>query len=147
MICIVALVVFSFMSIFSAKYRVLAKEAFKCFTSMVTFKPCEVGLETRIKSKATSKLMFSPSLARAFYKNFKIISWAFTLTFFLSLAYSLYAIFNLVVYGTCSPGEPCVLTSLGWCTLEIEKNAAIIIIGLLAAVLVYLFLVKKPRKN
>jgi hypothetical protein len=145
MICIVALFVFSVLSIFSAKYRVLARQAFRCFTQTITLRPCDVGLEDMIKSKVTSKLMPIPSLARFVYKNFKVLSWIFTLSFFLSLGYSLYALFNLVVFGTCSPGEPCIISSLGWCTLEIEKNAAILIVAVLAITLAYFFIFKKRK--
>jgi len=106
-ICIVALVVFAFLGIFSTRYRKLAKEAFKCFFTTLTFKPCETNLDQRIKSKATAKLMrVSPKLAAAVYKNFKIISWIFTITFFVSLTYSAYGIFNLAVYGSCDPSSP-----------------------------------------
>ena len=108
-ICIVALVVFSILSIWSVRYRNLAKEAFRCVTRMIVFKPCDVALETKIKTKVTSKLMFVPALAKFFYKHFKPISWLFTIAFFVSLAYSAYGVYNLVVYGTCQPGSTCVI--------------------------------------
>jgi len=146
-VCIVALLVFAVLSIWSAKYRVLAKEAFRCVTRMVTFRPCDVHLETKIKTKVTSKLMFLPALARFFYKHFKIISWAFTISFFASLAYSAYSISNLIVFGTCSPGEPCVITSFeGLCILVIEKYLAYAIVAVLAIVLAY-FLIKSMMKK
>ena len=106
-ICIVALVVFSILGIFSSKYRKIAKDAFRCVFLMITFRPCDVQLEQKIKSKATAKLMkISPKMASAFYKNFKIISWIFTIAFFVSLIYSAYGIFNLAVYGSCDPSSP-----------------------------------------
>lgn len=104
-ICVVALVVFSFLSIWSVKYRNLAKEAFRCVSRMIVFKPCDVNLENRIKTKVTSKLMFFPSLANFFYRHFKAISWIFTISFFASLIYSAYGIYNLAVYGNCQPGS------------------------------------------
>jgi hypothetical protein len=106
-ICIVALVVFSILGIFSSKYRKIAKDAFRCVFLMITFRPCDVQLEQKIKSKATAKLMrISPKMASAFYKNFKIISWIFTIAFFVSLIYSAYGIYNLAVFGTCDPSSP-----------------------------------------
>ena len=144
-ICIVALVVFSVMSIWSARYRELAKQAFKCVTRMVTLKPCDVGLETRIKTKVTAKLMHVPKLARFFYKNFKILSWIFTITFFASMAYSAYSVFNLLVYGSCNPGGVCVITSVGMCILEIEKITVYVILAVLVVALAYLFLKKRKQ--
>ena len=112
-LCIVALVVFSILSIFSGHYRPLAKDAFKCVYRMATFRPCDVQLETKIKTKITSKLMVIPSLARFFYKYFKPISWAFTISFFASLAYSAYGIYNLIVFGSCDPNSAsCELRSI-----------------------------------
>lgn len=145
-ICIVALVVFSFLSIWSARYRELAKQAFKCVTRMVTLRPCDVGLETRIKTKVTAKLMNIPSLARFFYRHFKLLSWAFTVTFFASMTYSAYSVYNLLVYGTCNPGGVCVITSVGLCILEIEKMVVYIILAVLAVVLIYLLARKKPKQ-
>ena len=104
-VCIVAFIVFSILGIVSGHYRGLAKDAFKCVFLMVQFKPCDVELETKIKTKITSKLMVIPSLARFFYKYFKPISWAFTVSFFVSLAYSAYGIYNLIVYGSCDPNS------------------------------------------
>jgi len=104
-ICIVALVVFSIMSIWSARYRDLARQAFKCIYLTATLRPCNVQLEQKIKTKITSKLMRIPSLASFTYKNFKTISWIFTIAFFASLVYSAYGIYNLIVYGSCDPNS------------------------------------------
>jgi thiol-disulfide isomerase/thioredoxin len=103
------MVVFGILGIFSTKYRELAKEAFSCFFKTVQLKPCDSKLDQRIKSKFIAKLMkHSPWLAKLAYKNFTILSWIFTLIFFASMAYSAYAIYNLVVYGSCSPGSFCI---------------------------------------
>jgi len=104
-ICIVALVVLSILSIGSARYRPATKEAFKCVFQMIQLKPCNVQFEEKIKSKLTAKLMKAPRLARFTYKNFKLLSWIFTIAFFASLFYSAYGIYNLLVYGSCDPGS------------------------------------------
>ncbi|MDD5148364.1 MAG: hypothetical protein PHH08_02770 [Candidatus ainarchaeum sp.] len=146
-LCLVALLVFAVLSIWSAKYRVLAKEAFGCVAKMVTFKPCDVRLETKIKAKVASKLMIVPALARFFYKYFKALSWAFTIAFFASLAYSAYSIYNLLVFGTCTPGEPCAITGFaGLCILVIEQYAAYAIIAVMIIAVAY-FLLKKQKKE
>lgn len=109
-ICIVALVVFSFLGIFSAYYRKLAKEAFGCVGRMLIFQPCKTNLDQRIKSKVTLKLMKIPPVARFFYRNFKLLSSIFTIAFFASMIYSFYGIYNLIVYGSCQPGSVCVIS-------------------------------------
>jgi hypothetical protein len=106
-LCIVALVVFGFLSLFSAKYRPMAKEAFRCVGRMITLRPCEASLEQRIKSKVTTKLMgVSAGLGGFVYKYFSAISWGFTISFFVSLAYTLYGVYNWIVFGNCDPGTP-----------------------------------------
>lgn len=147
-LCIVALLVFAVLGIWSANYRVLAKDAFRCVIRMVTFRPCDVQLETKIKSKVTSKLTIVPFLARFFYKNFKIISWIFTIAFFVSLAYSAYSIYNLVVFGTCTPGAPCVITGIGGlCILVIEKYIAYGIILVFIIALGFLLLKNRLKSK
>ena len=146
-ICIIALVVFSIMGLFSARYRNLAKEAFDCTFRMVTFRPCRTNLQDRIKMKITSKLAGrTPSLAKAFYKNFKIFSWLFVIIFFGSMLYTAYTVYNLAVYGTCDPSSPstCTInqaaTFLG-CGLEtLFIYIAIAVLSILLVYLVYKYL-------
>lgn len=108
-LCLVAMAVFGILGIFSAKYRELAKEAFGCFFKTIQLKPCDSKLDQRIKSRLTAKIMnYSPWLAKLIYKNFEIISWVFTILFFASLAYSIYSLYNLVVFGSCEPGGFCI---------------------------------------
>lgn len=102
-ICIIALVVLGFLSIFSAGYRPLAKEAFQCVFRLVTLRPCVTKLDERIRAKLTAKLIKIPKLARFVYKNFTALSLIFTVTFFASLGYSIYGLYNLIVLGTCDP--------------------------------------------
>ena len=114
-LCIVALIALSVLGIFSAYYRRLAKEAFECVMKMLVFQPCTTKFDERLKSKVTIKLMRVPKVARFFYKNFKLLSWIFTISFFASLVYSAYGIYNLIVYGSCDP-------SSGTCYINQGKN-------------------------
>lgn len=108
-LCLVAMIVFGILGIFSAKYRALAKESFGCFFNTIQLKPCDSKFEQKIKSTIIAKIMrLSPGLAKTTYKNFAILSWIFTILFFASMAYSAYSVYNLVVYGTCSPGSYCI---------------------------------------
>ena len=146
-LCIVALVVLSIMSVGSAKYRHWAKQALRCVIKNLTLSPCDVGLEQRIKGKVTAKLLFVPSLARFVYWNFGVISWIFTITFFGSLIYSAYSFYNFFVYGSCEPGGTCYLTWIGWCILLVEKMLVYIVLLVLVAVVAYLVIKRVRRKQ
>jgi hypothetical protein len=144
-ICIVALVVFSFLSIVSARYRPLAKDAFKCVYRMATFRSCDVQLETKIKTKITSKLMVIPSLARFFYKYFKLISWLFTISFFASLIYSAYGIYNLLAIGRCDPNSAsCEITSLLY-FISCHEMETVSVIAVISIILFIYFYFKKKN--
>lgn len=146
-LCIVALIVFSVMSVGSAKYRKLAREALRCVFKNLTLSPCDVGFEQRIKGKITAKLLIAPTLARFFYRNFTVISWLFTVTFFVSLIYSVYSFYNFFVYGSCEPGGVCVLTAIGWCILLIEKALVYVVLIILVALLGYFVYRHFRRRN
>lgn len=125
MICILALVVFGVLAIFSASYRPLAKEAFDCVFRRITLRKCESGLDVRMKSKVVGKLMNrSPALARGVHKNFEIISWIFVIIFFVSLIYSGIAVYNIVVYDNCNgPVDEngfCIITGNGGEVVDCE---------------------------
>jgi protein-disulfide isomerase len=101
-VCVIALVVFGFLGIFSAKYRRLAKEAFSCVFKMVQLKPCDTGFNQRVKAYVTTKLMKFPPFAKFVYNNFNLLSWVFVLTFFLSIGGIAYGIYNYVAFGNCN---------------------------------------------
>ncbi|HUK26834.1 MAG TPA: hypothetical protein VLV31_00305 [Candidatus Acidoferrales bacterium] len=137
-LCIVAMVVFSVMSLGSAKYKRLSREAMRCVFKNLTFSPCDVQLEQKIKGKVTAKLLRFPTLARFFYRNFKIIAWAFTISFFASLAYTVYALYNYFAYGTCDPGQVCPLNEIGFLTLKFENLLVFAVPVIVLLVVVYL---------
>jgi hypothetical protein len=133
------------MSVGSAKYRPLAKEAFKCVTKTLMLSPCDMAFEQRVKAKVTAKLLkVYPPLARVFYWNFRVFAWAFTAIFFASLAYTMYSFYNFVVYGSCEPGGVCYLTWIGWCVLVVEEVAMYLVLAILVGVALYL-LIQKVR--
>lgn len=116
MICIIALVVFSILGIFSAKYRIIAKEAFDCVFRRITLRKCTSGLDKRLKSQITGTLMRkSPNVGRFIYKNFELISWFFTILLIASLLQSGVSVYNFAMYGNCNgPGsdEFCIFDPL-----------------------------------
>ena len=56
MACLIALIIFGIMGIFSASHRALAKEAFICVFKRVTFRPCDTGFKEKIKGKISRNL-------------------------------------------------------------------------------------------
>lgn len=113
-LCIIALVIFSILGLFSAKYRALAKESFKCVFRKVMLKPCESGLEQRIRARTTAKLMRFPTVARFWNRNFQIISWIFVVAFFVSLFFMAKGLINVAIYGSCDPNSDfCIFSQLG----------------------------------
>ena len=146
-LCLVALVVFSVMSIWSAKYRRLAKEAFKCVRKTLMLSPCDMAFEQKVKAKVTAKLLnISPTLARGFYQNFRIFAWAFTASFFVSLFITAYSFYNYAVYGSCDPGEPCYMTALGVSIGVVEKYIVYAVVAILIVSGLYV-LVNKLRRR
>ena len=103
MICLLSLIVFGILGIFSAKYRKLSKEAFSCVFLRIQLKPCDTGMDTRVKSKITSKLMRFPRLAKLWYRHFEIISWMFVLLMFGSFFFAVSGLYNLYAHGSCDP--------------------------------------------
>ncbi len=103
MICIIALVVFGILGIFSARYRALAREALDCVFRRLTFRKCVSGLDSRLKSTVTGSLMRrSPRLAGFAYKHFEAISWVFLILMVWSTIYSGMAVYNYLQYGNCN---------------------------------------------
>ncbi len=149
MICIIALVTFSILGLFSARYRIIAKEAFRCVFLKMQFKPCDTKLDQRIKSKITSTLLNrSPKLAKFVYKRFELLSWIFTIAMFVSLGYTIYSFYNLLVYGSCDPTGVCYITFIaGVCILDIEKYLAIIILSIFAISITYLLIKRNHNKH
>ena len=105
-LCFIALFVFAFLGIFSAKYRALAGEAFDCVIRTATLRPCQSGLDERIKATLIAKLLEkSPSSARIINNHFQVLSVAFTLLFFASMFYSAVSVYNYWAYGNCNGQE------------------------------------------
>jgi glutaredoxin len=115
-LCFVALFVFAGMSIFSAKYRPLAKEAFECVFKTIMLKPCDTGLDDRIKAGVVSGLLkASPATARFTNKHFTFLSWIFVVLTFASFFYSVFGFYNFYFYGNCDGPEStgvCILNDL-----------------------------------
>ncbi len=113
MICIIALVVFSVLGVFSLQYRKLAIEAFDCVFRRATLRPCTTGFDQRMRAKIVGKLLVkSPRAAKAVKTHFELLSWTFTIIMFVSLFVTATSVYNLAVYGNCNGlgDEECIFT-------------------------------------
>jgi hypothetical protein len=110
MICVLALICFGLLGLFSVKYRSYAKEAFSCVFHRITLRRCVTGFDERIKLKIVSRIFKkSTKLAKFTNRHFEAISWIFTIMLFSSFGYSAYSLYNLATLGVCEPGsEECV---------------------------------------
>jgi thiol-disulfide isomerase/thioredoxin len=131
MICIIAMIVFGVLGIFSVGYRQLALQAFDCVFRRMTFRPCQTGFDQMMKSKILAKLMRFPKLARFTHKHFEAISWLFTISLFLSMGYTAYGVYNLFTYGSCDPQHPenCVFTPFLNTTINNSNSNICVITG------------------
>ncbi len=115
-LCIIAFFVLAVMSIFSAKYRPMAKEAFGCVFKTIMLKPCDTGLDDRIKADVVSKVLkVSPTAAKFTNRHFTFLSWVFVLLTLVSMAYSAAGAYNFYFYGNCDGPEStgaCILNDL-----------------------------------
>lgn len=103
MICVLALIVFSILAVFSAKYRPLAKEAFDCVFRRITLRKCQSGLDKRIKNQLTGKILKKNKKIGLFiYKYFEVFSWLFLILLILSATQAGISTYNYVKYGNCN---------------------------------------------
>ncbi|MDP2741233.1 MAG: thioredoxin domain-containing protein [bacterium] len=116
MICVIALIVFSIMGIFSLTYRNLAKEAFDCVFRRITFRPCNTGFNEKIKSQLVARLLNrSVFAARIFNKYFEVFSWIFLILMVWSTFYTIKGGYNYYLYGSCNG-----LNQAGFCAFDIK---------------------------
>jgi protein-disulfide isomerase len=115
-LCIIAFFVFAVMSIFSAKYRPLAKESFRCVFRTLMLKPCDTGLDQRIKAEVVAAVLrFSAPLAKLINRYFTALTWLFVAITLISLAYTVLGIYNFYFYGNCDGPQAinaCILNDI-----------------------------------
>ena len=114
MVCIIALIVFSILGIFSATHRALAKEALDCVLRRITLRPCNTGFNEKIKARLVGKLLNRSVLAaRLFNKHFELISWLFIILSITSAFYVVKGGYNYYLYGSCNG-----LNQSGFCVFD-----------------------------
>ncbi len=120
MICIIALVVFAILGLFSAKFRGYFFEALDCVFRRVTLRKCTTSFDKKMKMKVTAKVSGLNKPAGSFvFKHFEVISWVLTILMIVSLVWSGYiavsGIYNWVAYGNCygpNSDQQCILNDL-----------------------------------
>jgi len=114
MFCIVALLIFSILGIFSATHRQWAKEALDCVLRRVTFRPCNTGFREKIKSKILIALIDrSPFAAKFFNRHFELLAWLFMILMIGSTVWSIRGGYNYYLYGSCNG-----LNETGFCAFD-----------------------------
>ncbi len=114
MFCILALIVFSILGIFSATHRALARQALDCVFRRVTFRPCNTDFKEKIKNKILAKLLNrSDMAARLFNKHFELLSWIFFILMVASTVWVARGGYNYYIYGSCNG-----LNQSGFCAFD-----------------------------
>ncbi len=112
--CLVALIIFGIMGIFSASQRALAKEAFDCVFRRITFRPCNTGFAEKVKGKLLAKVLKrSAFLAKVLNKYYEVFSWIFFILMVGSTIWVIRGGFNFYVYGSCNG-----LNQAGFCAFD-----------------------------
>ncbi len=102
-VCVIALVVFGILGIFSATHRQMAAEAFDCVFRKVTLRPCNTNLDQRLKVIVSMKVMERHEGTGKFvHKHFESISLLFTILMLGSIVLSGIGIYNYWAYGNCN---------------------------------------------
>lgn len=124
--CIIALIIFGILGIFSATHRALAKEAFDCVFRRITFRPCNTGFQEKIKGKILSRLItHSTFLAKMVNKHYEILSWIFFILMMGSMIWVLRGGYNFYVYGSCNG-----LNQSGFCAFDPSgENNKVTVLG------------------
>jgi protein-disulfide isomerase len=115
--CIVAIVIFGILGIFSAKYRAYFRESLHCIKRQITLRPCDTNFDEKMKSKMSGKLMrISPKIAGFVYRKFVFITWLFIAVMIVSLIGIGIGVYNFAIYNNCNgPGSHdfCILNAFG----------------------------------
>jgi hypothetical protein len=112
--CLVALIIFGIMGIFSASQRALAKEALDCVFRRVTLRPCNTGFAEKVKGKLLAKVLVrSTFAAKVLNKYYEVFSWIFFILMVGSTIWVIRGGFNFYVYGSCNG-----LNQSGFCAFD-----------------------------
>lgn len=107
MFCIAGFIILGILGIFSARYRRLAAEAWKCVARKTTFRKCDTSFKADMKSRLLGKVSVKrPHLAKFLDKWIEVLAFLFVLLTIWSLFMTVKSGLNLYVYDTCNPNAP-----------------------------------------
>src|SRR3990167_9583355 len=120
MICLIALPILAIMALFSATHRRLFLEAIDCVFRKATLRKCQTGLDERLKSKISGRLInYSPKIGGFVFRRFEILSFIFLILMIASLLFSAQGIYNYIKYGNCNG-----VNSEDFCIFNLGKNVS-----------------------
>lgn len=106
MFCIAAFIILAFLGIFSARYRKLATDAWKCVSRKVTFRKCDTSFKEDLKSRLLARhAVKRPRLAGFLDKWLDVLALVFVALTIWSLFVVIKSGLNLYVYDTCNPNN------------------------------------------
>lgn len=104
MLCLLSLLVFSFLGIFFTGYRELAKESLNCFTQRVRTGECDADFEDKLRATIIGEAMDrDPRLARFLNNYLEYITWMLLIVLLVSAVFLAIGIYNFIIHGDCSP--------------------------------------------
>lgn len=101
--CIIGLVIFGILGIFSAKYRRYFRESLHCMRRQILLKPCDTSFDQEMKAKISAGISkTSPVLARFVFRRFALLSWILLVLMTFSAAAVGFGVYSYVLYGNCN---------------------------------------------
>lgn len=101
--CIIGLVIFGILGLFSAKYRRYFRESLHCMRRQLMLKACDTQFDQEMKSKISAKISKrSPGLARFVFRRFAMLTWILLIIMLVSAAFIAYGFYSYVAYGNCN---------------------------------------------
>jgi len=125
MFCIAAFIILAIISIFSARYRKLAKKAWSCTLRRVTLRPCDTSFKEETKNKLLSHVAKkTPNLIKTADIGIEVASFALVILTIWSILIVIESGLNLFVWGTCTPSNAssCSLGSESCSINSVDNN-------------------------
>jgi hypothetical protein len=115
--CIIGIVIFGILGIFSAKYRRYFQESIHCLSRQLMLKKCDTQFDQEMKAKISAGISKrSPVLARFVYRRFALLSWIMIILLVFSVGAMALGFYNYAVYGNCNGPESkdfCIFNPFG----------------------------------
>lgn len=106
MICVLSLVVFSILGIFSTTHRELAREAFVCVKNRAVREPCDTRLDERVQASVVGEVLNrSPRTAKVLNNHFELFSLLALILLILSGLTVGIGTYNYIMHGNCNGAD------------------------------------------